>query len=164
MRCAAARTRSRVAGEISGWPFSALLTVATDTPHSFARSFRDGIACSPPSRRTVSRGDVLRHVLNRFRKFMIAHSARKIKRKRKSFGLLASLLAFCSVPAGRNCASRMVFVTFRLKSKLFSLSFSSHLILLLNGLPAPSFCCAPLCPDGPAGKSFCKNRASTPVL
>ena len=40
---AAARMRSRVAGAISGWSFKALLTVATDTPHSFARSFRDGI-------------------------------------------------------------------------------------------------------------------------
>ena len=38
-----ARMRSRVAGAISGWSFKALLTVATDTPHSFARSFRDGI-------------------------------------------------------------------------------------------------------------------------
>ena len=41
-----------VAGAMSGWLFSALLTVATDTPHSFARSFRDGILWPPSKERS----------------------------------------------------------------------------------------------------------------
>ena len=115
-------TRSRVAGEISGWSFSALLTVATDTPHSFARSFRDGIARLPPSEERFT-GDVLHQVLNRFRNFIIAYFVRKIKLKRITFIAFGSILAFCSFLKNRNCAPWMDFVTFRLKSKDFRCSF-----------------------------------------
>ena len=67
--------------------------------------------------------DVSRKFLNRFRNLNISHSAPKIKRKRKSFSPAASLLAFRSNLACKNCASRFTFVTFRLKRKKFRCSF-----------------------------------------
>ena len=87
-------------------------TPSCPSPHSFARSFRDGIARLPPSEERFT-GDVLRQVLNRFRNFMIAHYTSKIKRMRKTFIAFHESLAFCPFSGKRNCAFRMDFVTFR---------------------------------------------------
>ena len=159
MRRAAARMRSRVAGAISGWSFKALLTVATDTPHSFAKSFRDGIGW-PPFRERIL-GIASCKVLNRFRKFNIAHSVPKIKRKSKSFSSAASLLAFRFNLTCKNCASRFTFVTFRLKRKNFRCSFvmvfgvrGCMYILLLKWVSGLSFRVSPVC----AAQNAAENR------
>ena len=103
---------------MSGWPLSALLTVATETPHSCARSFKDDI--SPPPSEGLS-CHCLPQVLNRFRKFNIAHSALKIKRKRITFISIDAFSAICRAFSFRNYAVCPVFVTFRYRSIKVSL-------------------------------------------
>ena len=97
-----------VASEISGWPLSALLTVATETPHSCARSFRDDISSSSSQEPVGSE-----RILNRFRNFNIAHSVPKIKFKIKSFVLNRVILAVCSIVPGSNYAVCSIFGQFR---------------------------------------------------
>jgi hypothetical protein len=105
-----------VASEISDWPLSALLTVATETPHSCARSFRDDISSSSSQEPIGSE-----RILNRFRNFNIAHFAPKIKRKRKSFVSIAMILAVCSIFGESNYAVCSIFALFRSFSNIFSL-------------------------------------------
>ena len=86
------------------------------------RSRSSAIARLPPSEERFT-GDVYHQVLNRFRNLIIAYSVRKIKLKRITSIAFDPFLAFCSFLKNRNCASRMDFVTFRLKSKDFRCSF-----------------------------------------
>ena len=96
-RRAASRTFSLVAWLMSLWPFSALLTVATETPQAFAMSLMD--AMSTTSRSCVWFGSLClgSASLNRFRIFTIQQVNHKIKRFLRFFVHIDTIWRFAKI-------------------------------------------------------------------